>query len=125
MSERINDVREMSCTLQVARIMKKCRFCAEEIQEEAIKCRFCGEFLDSSCKPKPQTKWYHSTSAIVVGLLGLGPLALPLVWCNPKYNVITKIIITIVVIGVTIWLCQLMGQMYQHIIKQVNDLGVH
>ena len=105
--------------------MKKCPFCAEEIQEEAVKCRFCGEFLDDSYKPKAKTKWYYSTSAIAFGLLVLGPFALPLVWRNPKYELITKVIITIVVIVVTIWLCYLMGQMYQRLIKQINDMALH
>jgi uncharacterized membrane protein YvbJ len=102
--------------------MKKCPFCAEQIQDDAVKCRFCGEFLNKGYTVK--TKWYHSTSAIVVGLIVLGPFALPLVWLHPRYKPITKVVVTIVVIAVTILLIYATMMVYVRLINQISKLGV-
>jgi hypothetical protein len=48
---------------------------------------------------KPQeTKWYFKTSLIVTAFLCVGPLALPLVWLNPRFSQKTKIVVTIITI---------------------------
>ncbi len=86
--------------------MKKCPFCAEDIQDEAIKCKHCGEFLTMSGRPRPGGdggKWYFRKSFIVIALCSVGPLALPLIWFRPNTSRGWKIGLSIVILVLS-WL---------------------
>jgi hypothetical protein len=105
-------------TLPREMIMKRCPFCAEEIQDDAIKCKHCSEFLVGSDHPRlaeEKIQWYFRKSFIFIAVSCVGPLALPLIWFRPQTTRAWKI-------GLTIGILVLSWILFQTTMESIRTL---
>jgi len=59
-----------------------------------------------------------------MALLFVGPLALPLVWFNPRYKPITKLVLTAVVISLSLLVYIAIRTLYLQSVEQMKELGL-
>jgi ABC-type tungstate transport system substrate-binding protein len=102
-----------------------------------VKCPYCGKELDlkvilssdsdqlGRIAAPAETKWYYSDISVIIALLCFGPFALHLVWKNPRYKPLTKCIITVLIIAVTVYVTMKLYSQLQATSRQLQELGFH
>ena len=67
-------------------------------------------------------KWYFKTYVYIIAFLCVGPLALPLAWINPRYNMAKKVLATIITLIASYLLIVSLAKSVESIYKYYQEL---
>ena len=68
---------------------------------------------------KPHVNFWNSTWTIVIAFFVVGPLAMPLLWRNPRFSIATKIIWSLVMIAITVGLIVFASKVMNWALEQI------
>ncbi len=104
--------------------MKQCSFCFKEAEDNAKFCPDCGnQFGAPGSAPARKTKWYFRGSSLLVSFLLTGPFMLPLVWMHPTYSRLKKIVLSLIIIGLTFLLTAAAAAALKPLLKYYQQLS--
>lgn len=74
-------------------------------------------------KNEETLEWYYRPWVIVLAILCLGPLGLLPLWFRPRTNMFLKVSVSVVVIGLTVWMTKESVDFYQTMLAHYRELG--
>jgi len=73
--------------------------------------------------PSAQPRWWEGPWVVLALLfLVLGPLALPLLWRSRRFTLLWKVVLTVLVTVMTIWLCWKIWVDVQQLLRELQKL---
>ena len=78
----------------------------------------------ASQEPVKKTPWYFTTTCLLIALLSVGPLALPLLWFNPRHSAAQKWLWTVATVALTYALFVVSVATFKTAMQQAKDLGL-
>ncbi|MGE5309387.1 MAG: hypothetical protein ACM3OC_09905 [Deltaproteobacteria bacterium] len=72
---------------------------------------------------RPAVQWYFKTSILVFALLSVGPVALPLLWFNPRFTPARKALVTLIVLAASYLLMVFLTEAQRMLQEQLKLLS--
>lgn len=71
---------------------------------------------------KQKNKWFHKPIFIILMIFLIGPFALPLVWISPLLRKTIKLLLTILIVIMTIWMLKISLDTYNILLQEMTEL---
>ena len=98
-----------------------CGKCKAAIDASDNYCRRCG--TPTTGRAGSAAWWDSPWLVLVLLFLVLGPFALPMLWRSRRFTPLWKMVLTLMVLGVTVYAFWQIGHIFNQAMKPLLDLG--